>query len=159
MSKGRNILFVCTGNMCRSPMGEYMLRKRLPEGTRWVVASAGTMGADGMDASANAVEAMREIDIQMAEHRTRPLTREMLSESEVVIAMAQNHLDEILTLDPAAKEKVFLMRSFDPHADARDVPDPVGWDIDVYRGTRDILDGALPGLITFLEELEGGQGV
>lgn len=149
------ILFVCTGNMCRSPMAEYMLRARLPEESKWIVASAGTMAGDGFDATANAVDVLREIGIDMSAHRTRAIRPEMIAEASVIVAMTQDHLDGVLTLAPGAKKKVFLMRSFDSSADTRDVPDPVGWDIDVYRGTREMFSGALPGLLEFLGELEG----
>jgi protein-tyrosine-phosphatase len=149
------VLFVCTGNMCRSPMAEYMMRARLPEGTPWSIASAGTMSGNGMDASANTVDVLREIGIDMAGHRTRSITEKMIEESAVIITMSHDHTEQLLDLVPAAKEKVFLMRSFDPDADTRDVPDPVGWDIDVYRGTREMLDGALPGLLAFIDQLEG----
>ncbi len=136
-------------------MAEYMLRARLPEDSKWTVSSAGTASGDGMDASANSVDVLKEVGIDMAEHRTRGVTQEMLDESSVIVAMAQGHIDAILTLDPSVSERLFLMRSFDAHADTRDVPDPVGWDIDVYRGTREIMDGALPDLMDFLAELEG----
>ena len=154
-----NILFVCTGNMCRSPMAEYMLRSRLPLGSKWQVSSAGTMTGDGMDASANAVEVLHEIGIDMSGHRTRALTEEMIGKATVIIAMSQEHVEDVVSIDLGAKEKIFLVRSFDEHADTRDVPDPVGWDIDVYRGTREMIDGALPGLLEFIEELEGRQGI
>ncbi len=151
----KNVIFVCTANMCRSPMAEYMLRDRFPEGTDWTVASAGTVAGDGMDGTPNSVETLKEIGLDMSAHRTRALTKEIIAKASVIVAMTQTHVDEILAVAPSVSEKVFLMRSFDPHADTRDVPDPVGWDIDVYRGMREIMDGALPGLIDFLTELEG----
>lgn len=151
----KNIIFVCTANMCRSPMAEYMLKARLPKGSVWTVSSAGTMAGDGMDGTPNSVETLKEVGLDMSSHRTRALTQDMIRDASVIVAMAQAHVDEILSLEPSAEEKVFLLRSFDPHADTRDVPDPVGWDIDVYRGMREIMDSALPGLIDFLAELEG----
>src|SRR5210317_2297757 len=95
------LVFVCTGNMCRSPMAEYMLRYRLPDDAKWEVSSAGTMAAEGMDASANAVEALREIGIEMSKHRTRPVTADVLKQAAVVVAMARSHVDQLMALMPS----------------------------------------------------------
>ena len=136
-------------------MAEYMLRAVLPEDTEWSVASAGTMTGNGMDATANSVDVLREIGIDMSGHRTRAVTEDIINEADVIAAMTQSHIDELLDIVPSAKEKMFLVRSFDPSSDTRDVPDPVGWDIDIYRGTREMFSGALPGLLEFLDQLEG----
>lgn len=136
-------------------MAEYMARQLAGDDSGWIFSSAGTMCGDGLAASANAVAAMREVGIDMSGHRTRGITSAMLEQAEVIVAMTQQHADAILSVNSKVKEKVFLMRSFDQHADTRDVHDPVGWDIDVYRGTREMLDGSLSGLLEFLEQLEG----
>jgi protein-tyrosine-phosphatase len=74
------VLFVCTGNICRSPMAEYMFRRHLESQPGWKSRSAGVMAGYGAPASRYAVKAAREIAIDMREHRSQPVTRELVDD-------------------------------------------------------------------------------
>ncbi|TVQ83225.1 MAG: hypothetical protein EA380_00175 [Phycisphaeraceae bacterium] len=129
----RTILFVCTGNTCRSPMASAIARDLLKSdasGLDTRVLSAGIATGPGAPASPEAVEAMRKMGIALDSHASRPLTRELLTQADIVFAMTLSHRARILQLDPESAEKVHLL---DP-SDA-DVDDPFGQSQEVYDST------------------------
>ena len=152
MSK-RMLMFVCTGNVCRSPMAEYLLRDRLGPEADWEVCSAGTSAGHGMQASDSAVETLREKGLDLSPHRSRPLSRELVDAASLIVVMTAGHRDFIAATFPGAMEKVFLLRSFDPLGSG-DIDDPIGMEIDTYCGVRDDIERCLPGLIAFMNSLE-----
>lgn len=147
----RRILFVCTGNVCRSPMAEYLLRDQAPDGAAWAIGSAGVATEDGMPASGNAVAAMRELRIDIGGHRSRRLSAELVDEAYIILAMTRTHKEAIIGTFPVAADKVYLLRYFGAPGGDFDIADPIGGPIDVYRATRDEIGRALPHLVKFLE--------
>ena len=149
------VLFVCTGNICRSPMAEALLRHHLPQGSPWRVASAGTSAIDGDLISSDAVEALAEQGIEAPDHGSQSLTETLVREAQIIVAMTRCHRDIILDRFSASSQKVFLLKSFDPHAgDDKDVPDPIGSSLIVYRRCRDGIAAVIPGLAEFLSEIQ-----
>lgn len=131
------ILFVCTGNTCRSPMAEAIARSLLEgsgdsdnAGADVSVMSAGTSAGSGAAASAENAAALRSIGVEAGEHRSRPLTRQLVAEADFIFTMAGWHRDGVLALDPGAASRTWVL---DP--DGQDVPDPVGLPQDVYNQT------------------------
>lgn len=148
----KRIMFVCTGNICRSPMAEYMLRHRLGAGTDWRVSSAGVLAVDGMPASRLAVCCLEERGIDARDHRSRQLTVAMTRQADLVIAMSRQHCRHISLEMPECRGKLFLLRSFDPLADSQEVDDPIGGDAAAYRETAAAIAASLDGLLAFMEE-------
>lgn len=83
----RRILFVCTGNICRSPMAEYLLASRAPKAAGYVIASAGTSGLGGHPADPLAVQLLQERGIDMRPHRAQGLTTALLSQADLILTM------------------------------------------------------------------------
>jgi len=150
----KQILFVCTGNICRSPMAERLFRARMAAESRWIALSAGTAAVSGWPASEEAVEALREKKIDSSNHRSRPVTRSLIEQSDLIITMTERHRQEIIRFDPSAVDRTHLMTSFGSFRVNEDIPDPIGQSLDVYRHTRDVLDGAIADLILYIIETE-----
>ena len=106
---GIEVLVVCTGNICRSPMAEALLRAHLEaNGTIADVASAGTM-AWGGGATDHAVEVMREHGLDLAGHESRQLDRALVESADLVLGMTRTHVDRVSTLVPDAADRTFLV--------------------------------------------------
>lgn len=124
----KKILFVCTGNTCRSPMAEGILNKLAGERNLDVFAkSAGISAAEGSPASDNSVKACEEIGVDISRHRSTQLTNQMFYEADEVVPMTKTH--QIIMQDAFKNREKILP--------ALDVPDPFGGDLEEYRLCRD----------------------
>lgn len=135
------ILFVCTGNTCRSALAEAIARKVAVErGLADVeVSSAGTSAWDGAPASDGALLVGMERGLDLSQHRAQMLTRDMLSDAELVLAMGPHHLERIEALGGSGRS--YLLTEFASRgATSRPVSDPIGGELDVYRVTADELE-------------------
>ena len=148
----KKILIVCTGNVCRSPMAEYILRRRLSGQMEVVVQSAGVFAPYGAPASDEAVRVLREWDIELTPHRSQPLTAELVNDADIILVMTQQHLREIARNYPQASQRVFLLKSFGTSGQSEDIPDPIGLPVHVYRQVRDRIDGAISDFILYMME-------
>ena len=152
----RQILFVCTGNICRSPMAEALLRAALPKGAGWHVTSAGTNTVDDFGASAHAVSVMAEKGVDLTPHRSQSLSRELVSRSDIIVTMTEGHTRQVGERFPDSRDRIHLMRSFDPDAPPQsDVCDPFGGTLEDYRNCLAHLRKAIPGLLKCLEDRIG----
>jgi len=132
-------VLVCTGNTCRSPLAEALLRQALAErGVEGVeVLSAGTGAWEGAPASEAAYLVALESGLDLSNHRAQLLTADLLASTDLVLTMARHHRARVLELGGQA---VHLLGEFAgrPGADA-EVADPYGSDLEVFRETRDEL--------------------
>ena len=134
--KYKKILFVCSGNQCRSPMAEAMLQDmgrkgNWPESQCASVKSAGTLNIGQVPATGEAVQVMQEKGLDIGSHRTRHIDRDIVGWADVILVMADMHRRYILEHFPDAKDKVYLLTEF--VGEEGDVLDPIGCPVETYR--------------------------
>jgi protein-tyrosine-phosphatase len=134
------ILFVCTGNTCRSPMAEAIARHLAAErGVAITVSSAGTSAWDGAAASDGALLVGIERRLDLNAHRSRQLGPELVAEADLILAMGPHHIERILALGGAGK--AYLLTDYAERSSAgRAISDPFGGDLERYRATADELE-------------------
>jgi protein-tyrosine phosphatase len=135
----QRILTVCTGNICRSPLAEALLRDRLTRaGQSAEVRSAGTGALSGHPADPITQELAAEQGISLDEHTAFPITTTLTRWADLILTMEHAHQTRLIELDPTARGKVFLLG----HWQDREITDPYRRDHDVYREVQQqILEG------------------
>lgn len=145
-----NILFVCTGNTCRSPMAEAVLRDRYPEAE---VKSAGVHAGLGMDASGNAIKALEEKAIAI-NHESSPVTEELLNWADLILTMTTGHKRLLIIQYPDFQEKYFTLKEYTTDGEAvnYDISDPFGGELETYKHTLVEIEKNINELIKKLTE-------
>ncbi|HEC99476.1 MAG TPA: low molecular weight protein arginine phosphatase [Proteobacteria bacterium] len=131
----KSVLFVCTGNICRSPMAEAILKKMVPAEADIHVFSAGSHAREGNLATENSISVSREAGIDLRSHRARKLTTDMAREADMILAMEPLHIEHVLSLDIWLKDKTFnLVRFAQGYRGGGDlIPDPYGGSLREYQ--------------------------
>lgn len=129
---GAQVLFVCSGNTCRSPMAAALLRHLLKEHCLdLAVTSAGVAALEQAAASEHAQEVMRRRGLDLSSHRARAVTAEMVRSATLILTMTAEHKACLLHLYPQAREKVFTLKEF--AGEEGEVEDPVGGGLEEYE--------------------------
>ena len=135
----KRILFVCTGNSCRSVMAEQLLRHTLARAgvDSVIVESAGVFAIEGMGATQETQRVLQEAGVELSEHRARFLSPQMVERADVIFVMEPFQADEVLRRSSSAKGKTHLLKTYGlapgdvegpPH-----IPDPIGKPMEVYE--------------------------
>lgn len=150
----KTILFVCTGNVCRSPMAEGMMRHMLHGDKEFEIMSAGLGALRGLPPSEYAIRALREIDIDISGIRSQPVTKELLHKADAIFVMTRSHRQSLISMDPSATSKTFLLQRGEEGVPMveREVPDPIGQSYFTYLDCRDTIRAALPSVLKFMKK-------
>ena len=138
-----NILFVCTGNVCRSAMAEGILKKMTAENYKDIidVKSAGTNAITGMSATAFSQETAGDNGIRISSHRSKSLTESMAAKSDIIFVMTQEHIEFFKTCFMKHLDKVYALKKFDnPKVKNIDIDDPIGSSLDSYEKIFEIIN-------------------
>lgn len=150
-----NILFVCTGNICRSPFAEGLFKKLVlqQEGEDFFAESAGLMALPGNAATALAQQVASEYGVDLSDHKAKPVNEDRLDWSDLILAMEKSHEAMLMSSFPKATGKVRLMRYFARFGSkTRGIADPYGLNYDAYRFCFLDIEDAVKGLVEFLCE-------
>ncbi len=150
------VLLVCTGNTCRSPMAETLMRKHFAdrlgcevdelEDHGVIVLSAGIAAMPGGRPSPEAVEVMKDRGLCLEDHESQPVTEQLLRHADLIVTMTRAHRDAIVGHWPAASARTRLVRQ-----DQSDVIDPIGGTLEVYRRCAEQINSELEVLVRDLE--------
>jgi L-threonylcarbamoyladenylate synthase len=142
-----NILFVCTGNICRSPIAKGLCQKYLAKNLEckvdqleemgYKVDSAGAMAVPGLKASSESVAFCAERGVDISTHRSRPLTGDMLLDCDYIYVMCQTHRQHVVGLRPEAAQQSLLL------AENQDIPDPIGGGEEAYKRSGILIEQAV----------------
>ena len=148
--KPATILFVCSGNTCRSPMAATLFNARAGLDPAWLAESAGLAAAEGARASYGATFAMQEWGFDLSGHRSRLLSPALVKRADLIVGLAAAHSSAIIGRYPKAEPKTLSLGGFLPEF-PEGIADPFGGGLDDYRRARDEIDRALTGFVEFLQ--------
>lgn len=144
--RSKTVLFVCFGNICRSPMAEVLLKKmlleRLSKAVGIRVLSAG-LSAYGGYVTGEAFEVMRKEGVDLSDFRSKPLTEEMVKKADLILTMERLHKNTILSLYPKARGRAFTLKEFAGEATDLDIADPYGRGMKAYEACAEEIKRSL----------------
>lgn len=156
MGNIKSILFVCTGNSCRSVMAEGILKKRLRElGKDDIhVYSAGTKATDWFPPMAETTQVMKESGVEIDDFRSKKLTDSMIRNADLILTMERAHKEDIIERVPEAAHKTYVLREFGysgkTYPEGIDIPDPIGRPIKDYKRCLAILEKEIERIVKIL---------
>jgi protein-tyrosine-phosphatase len=152
MDDSFRLLFVCTGNICRSPMAEGLMKVLLPRGAgrHIIIRSAGTHAADGLPAEPGAARAAREHGADIGGHRSRAIDGSVIATASLILVMERQQARFIHGTAPVARDALRLLGEFAGGEGNPEIPYPYGGSLTEYRHCAQMIRGCLDGVIDFI---------
>jgi len=148
VARTKQVIFICTGNSCRSVMAKGILEKKLKDAGRKdvEVSSAGVMLSSGFGATDETKRIMRQEGVDVSHHQSQRVTPEMLKRSDLILVMERVHEDRVLQMVPEVKKRVFLLKEFakiNNRTNDMDIADPIGRPLEFYQETYETIREAV----------------
>ena len=157
--KKNKVIFLCTGNICRSPIGEGLLKhaiSALPETDplkKLVICSAGTSAMTGMPASQHSVDVLEKVGVDISQHKATQLNSALLEECFALFAMEDTHLMIAKSrFSKSMPKRAMTVKGLNPNADDKNISDPFGGDFLDYEFVRDEVAESIPFIVKYLKE-------
>lgn len=132
------VLFICTGNSCRSPIAKALLEKRM-RGKRVFAYSAGTSALSGNLPTKETLKIAREYEIDISSHRSTPLNPELIDRADLILVMEKEHYDRVISFKKENLSKTFLLRAY-PERKSKEIEDPIGKPYEVYMRVAKLIE-------------------
>jgi protein-tyrosine-phosphatase len=153
-----NVLIVCTANVCRSPLGEAILKKIVEEEnlTSLIkVQSCGIWGMDGQKPSELSEQVAMENNLDISQHRARSIRPEMVKPADLILCMTPDHKQELIHFFPSKKNKIFTLKEFSKKIKATEsaIADPIGMSLSFYRRIFQEMESEMKRIFPVLKQL------
>ena len=149
----KQVIFICSGNICRSPMAEVLLREQIEKRSLDLeTCSAGTLGIEDHAANPDAITAAAEDALELQDHRSRGISHELLEDAFAIVVMGPEHEAAILSRHPGCGASVVRLWEYCPAGrDAGEIEDPLGRGLAEFRRIRDVIREALGHWLSSIE--------
>ena len=145
----KKIMFICTGNICRSAMADGLMKKLVKDNNKEIeVYSCGVFAEDGDRPTFNAIEAISEYEVDLKNHRATNIRSSNIKDMDIILCATVSHKNNVIYMYPKLKEKIFTMKEYaEFDANDLDIPDPWGYDIETYRFCASTINKCLEKII------------
>lgn len=147
------IMFICTGNICRSAMAHKLFEKKLQDNniTDVTVYSSGIFAYNGDMATFDACDAMEEYGVDMSSHKATNTRNSNINEMDLILCATLSHKNSLINMYPELRDKIYTIKEYVGNSkDDLDISDPWGYDISVYRRCASQIDTCLDKLISMI---------
>lgn len=147
-------MFICTGNICRSAMAHWLLKKKLEERNikNVEVYSAGIYAVEGDTSTYEAIEVMEEYGVDLKKHRATKVQNSNIKDMDIILCMTLSHKRDLIYMYPELKEKIYTLKEYvKDEKNGVEIRDPWGYDIVTYRFCASEIDACLDKLIEMLK--------
>ena len=134
--------------MCRSPMAEGFLKAATKDRNEFIIHSAGTSAVNGANPTSEAIQAMEERGIDISKHVSTRVSKTIIENADIILVMSRTHKNILSKKFPGHENKIFIYKEYAGTVnESRDVPDPIGQPMEVYRRVRNEIERASEGII------------